>query len=77
MKIIICCQLDIDFAARLKRFTQAAMTMKSRVIRAALEKFIDDSLRENDGLRERFERYTLEDEVRAAAPSRGHLKVIK
>jgi len=77
VKHIAVCTLEPEAAARLKRFAQAAMTFKSRIIRLAISEFIEKHLRENAGVCERFDRYTAEDEARAAAPKRAHLSVIK
>lgn len=75
--MIVTCKLDAEMSARLKRFAQAAGTPKTRIMRMALFEFIEKHLRENQGVRERFDRYTREDEALASAPERGHLKVIK
>jgi predicted transcriptional regulator len=74
---IVSAELEPDLAARLKRLSQVTGAPKTSLLRAALADFIEKCLRENNGWRETFERYTREDEARAAAPTRGHLKVIK
>lgn len=78
-KMIVAAEFDPKLAARLKRFAQAAGTFKARVLRMAVEEFIERHLRENAGVREKFERYTREDEAiaaRRAEPAR-HLWVVK
>lgn len=75
MRRIVASELDADLYARLTRFAQAAGTFKTRIIRIALAEFIEKHLRENAGVRERFERYTVEDEARTS--TRGHLKIVK
>lgn len=82
MRRIIACELGPELANKLRRFTIAAQTYKTRIIRMALEEFLTKHLSENKEMRERYEKIAREEDESerrqlAGAKPRDHLKVIK
>lgn len=77
MKLTVTCQMDAELFAKLTNFTQAVGTCKTRIIRRAVEEFIETGLRENKGIRDRYEQISFERMASACATPSGHLKIIK
>lgn len=78
VKRVVAADLGQVLFDRLARFAQATGSPKTAILRLAINEFIDKHLKENTGVRERFARYTAEDEARVKAPTKGAvLTVVK